>query len=345
MICPNNLNMSVAKKSFYGPNSQIGPDAGPSLQLHAPEKELRRLVDDLLSASDQKPEEPLGDSVSRAAEDKKRPRAPLGLNMGLLNAEALERDQKRKLERTRELLAQKAHVVQQLVVRVQDGITEKRYPNTLQKLERHRLCLQCGKVFQRRAALGRWQCRRHTDQPDIRVNRWRCCGMEYHTGVRAGAPEGCTDCDHSDKQALQKGHLAFSVLDPELLKRIEPPLVSLKDGPAYEGVQPTRWAAGIVVPLVSKKDWRPDSTRPVIYEGMADHEVMLVPKPQVEPYGIHFPSRYWYPEEGEGGVTTTTPTIPAPKKQKQPQWYILTSNPNGPDPGYYRRRWNLEEEE
>jgi hypothetical protein len=55
--------------------------------------------------------------VSRAADDRKRPRAPLGIGMGLLNAEALERDHRRKLERTRELLAQKDRVVKNLVIR------------------------------------------------------------------------------------------------------------------------------------------------------------------------------------------------------------------------------------
>jgi len=48
--------------------------------------------------------------------------------------------------------------IRQVALEVQEHILGRRYPNTLESLDRERMCLRCHVVFRRRESLGRWQC-------------------------------------------------------------------------------------------------------------------------------------------------------------------------------------------
>jgi hypothetical protein len=143
-----------------------------------------------------------------------------------------------------------------------------RFPNTIRKMQKKRVCLRCKRSYTLCNALGQWQCRYtialwffslktpryHPGTVVLPFRRYSCCQEEEF----GSASRGCTPIDHSEYQDAHAGIL-FYQLDPLLGDALEKaPRHGAFHKVATSLPGPYQLTLGPVYRLMSKRDRLPE---------------------------------------------------------------------------------------
>ncbi len=203
-----------------------------------------------------------------------------GISLGRLRAILVENKNKRK----KVWSDAREEEIKRVAMEVQERVLVRRYPNTIEKLQRIRSCIQCKECYRRCEALGNWQCFRHKGRP--LGTKWTCCGRSTN---RKSGVDGCTRCDHSDRYHQRNGVLAYLVDDAELSALISPDPRAVRM--SYEASDLQRWSGGPVQRLASKLDGEPRKNV-AITDGMREQDALAVPRAQPRPHALHVETAY-----------------------------------------------------
>lgn len=192
--------------------------------------------------------------------------------------------------------------IRRVSLQVQQRVLERRYPNTLRKLDRLRRCIVCNELFRRCSSLGKWECMYHPGRVEGRTCTWTCCGRSSAVPGKK-ALDGCTRCDHRDRDRRRDGILAYRIDDAELSALIEPepravrPFIELASKDQEHAVS-GRWSSGYFQSLVSKRDMNPrkhgegGASSVQITDDMREQDAMMVPYATAQPHQYYIPTRF-----------------------------------------------------